>query len=125
MIPHHNSQAGTASPTSLLPLPHVTTREVTDGNKVSAGGRVLSPLEIQLFRSLGNERQPIQLARVIGSLPEDADHNVIEQAVVKALPVFWKMQTDARKLTTSGEGGRTDGRKNNDKGILVSPHVGR
>jgi hypothetical protein len=47
--------------------------------------RVLSPLEIQLFSYLGNERQSIQLARVIGSLPEDADHNVIEQAVTKAL----------------------------------------
>jgi hypothetical protein len=47
--------------------------------------RVLTPLEIQLFSYLGNERQSVELAKVIGSLPENADHSVIEQAIAKAL----------------------------------------
>ncbi len=69
--------------------------------------RVLSPLEIQLFSYLGNERQSIQLARVIGSLPEDADHNVIEQAVVKALVCVLEDANGRAKVDYIG-GRRTD-----------------
>ena len=66
--------------------------------------RVLSHLEIQLLSYLGSERQAVTLAKVIGSLPTDADHHIIEQAVTKALVTV----LERRGLfdTTEYEGGR-------------------